>query len=63
MKEWDIGMQSPQAFQMLLFINTAYLGLHISALLFNHFCMQAYRRQQVVLPLPANSLHGHSLAL
>jgi hypothetical protein len=54
LKEWDFGMENPQAFQMLLFVNTAYLGMHVSALLYNYFCMQPYRKHQVLLPNPNN---------
>lgn len=62
LKQWDFGIESPQAFQMLLFVNTAYLGLYISALLYDHFCLQPYKRQQVLLPL-GPALQWQSLLL
>lgn len=49
-KEWNFGIESPQVFQMVLFVNTAFLGIYITALFFDYFCFEEYRRITVHLP-------------
>jgi hypothetical protein len=43
-KEWHFGIDSPQVFQMVMFLNTAFLGLYLIALLVDRFGFEDYKR-------------------
>jgi len=42
LKSWHFGIDSPQVFQMVLFVNTIFLGLYLLALLLHRFVFEDY---------------------
>jgi hypothetical protein len=55
LREWNFGIDSPQVFQMVLFVNTAFLGTYLSALFFDYFVFDEYKRVAVHLPRMENN--------
>jgi hypothetical protein len=50
MNHWHFGIESPQAFKMVIFINAIFLGLFLSVYLLNQYCFRELRRRQLGPP-------------
>jgi hypothetical protein len=50
LKSWHFGIDSPQVFQMVLFVNTIFLALYLLALLLSRFVFMQYLKLEIKLP-------------
>ena len=56
---WNFGIQSPQSFKMIIFVNAIFLGLFITIYLIDHYCFKTLiRRDQ--LPVNQNQRQNHN---